>query len=86
MRVCLLMPDHVHGVMAFGRDRSIKQIVSSWKGFLAKTCGIAWQRDFFEHRLRNDENEVAKVHYVRMNPVRAGLVARPEDWPYVWPR
>ena len=36
----------------------------------------------FHHRLRDGENYAQKWQYVRENPVRAELVARPEDWPY----
>ena len=41
-----------------------------------------FQRGGFHHRLRNDENYHKKWVYVCENPVRAGLVPRPEDWPY----
>ena len=44
--------------------------------------GRAWQDGFFDHLLRNGESYGEKWNYVRMNPVRAGLVAHPEDWPY----
>jgi putative transposase len=45
-----------------------------------------WQRGFFDHRLRADESFEEKATYVRMNPVRKGLVGRPDDWPHLWPR
>ncbi len=41
-----------------------------------------WQEGFFDHLLRHDESLDQKWAYVRENPVRAGLVARWEDWPY----
>jgi hypothetical protein len=41
-----------------------------------------WQRDFFDHRLRDDESFEEKAAYILNNPVRAGLVNRFEDWPY----
>jgi putative transposase len=84
MSLFLLMPDHVHAVLVFNPARGIKQTVRSWKSFQAKRWGIAWQSDFFEHRLRNDAEFVEKMHYVRMNPVRKKLAERAEDWPYVW--
>jgi hypothetical protein len=59
-------------------------VVSGWKKWTASQLGIGWQRDFFEHRLRNDESARQKADYILYNPVRAGLVERPEDWPYVW--
>jgi REP element-mobilizing transposase RayT len=41
-----------------------------------------WQPGFFDHLLRHDESYAEKWDYVWRNPVRAGLVAKPEDWPY----
>ena len=41
-----------------------------------------WQPGFHDRLLRSDESYVAKWEYVFQNPVRAGLVARAEDWPY----
>jgi hypothetical protein len=41
-----------------------------------------WRPGFFDHVLRNGESYAQKWNYVRDNPVRAGLVARNEDWPY----
>jgi hypothetical protein len=32
--------------------------------------------------LRSSASRAEKWNYIRDNPVRAGLVARPEDWPY----
>ena len=44
--------------------------------------GNIWQEEFFDHVLRSDETYSQKWDYVRENPVRAGLVARVEDWPW----
>ena len=41
-----------------------------------------WQRGFFDHLLRNSESYAQKWNYVWENPVRAGLVSKPEDWPF----
>ena len=41
-----------------------------------------WQRDCWDTQLRQGESFGAKCDYMRMNPVRAGLAARAEDWPY----
>ncbi|HEV2437829.1 MAG TPA: hypothetical protein VG077_17685 [Verrucomicrobiae bacterium] len=41
-----------------------------------------WQLDFWDTQLRRDENYHEKWDYVWRNPVRKGLVAKPEDWPY----
>jgi hypothetical protein len=41
-----------------------------------------WQPGFFDHLLRTADSYSAKWQYVWENPVRAGLVAQPEEWPY----
>ena len=83
--LAVVMPDHVHFILSFGRmDKRMQAIMSKWKEWTAKTLGIRWQRDFFEHRLRRDESFREKADYVLANPVRAGLVKRWEDWPYVF--
>ena len=43
---------------------------------LTRSYRLKFQRNFFEHRIRNSENFSAYCQYVRSNPVRAGLVTR----------
>jgi REP-associated tyrosine transposase len=78
----VLMPDHLHLLATFGERAGMRSVIRNWKRYLTNHVGIRWQRDFFDHRLRNDENFEAKANYILNNPVRAGLVARFEDWPY----
>jgi REP element-mobilizing transposase RayT len=78
----LAMPDHLHGLFEFPGEKPMKKAIASFKSWLAKSKGIRWQRDFFDHRLRGHESAAEKAHYIRMNPVRAGLCEKPEDWPY----
>ena len=81
--VCL-MPDHLHALISFPYERPMKLIMSDWKRFLTTTLKIEWQRDFFDHRLRKEESYLEKADYIHANPLRAGLVATSEDWPYFW--
>ncbi|MBL7078017.1 MAG: transposase [Kiritimatiellae bacterium] len=78
----LVMPDHVHFITTFDLSRGVRPIVSMWKRYQTRTLKVAWQSDFFEHRLRNDEEFRLKAHYIRMNPVRKDLVSLPEEWPH----
>jgi len=80
----LVMPDHLHAVLSFAPDPGMRVAIRDWKRFMARMFDIGWQRDFFDHRLRKDESFVEKAHYIRMNPVRAGLVEKPDLWPYSW--
>ncbi len=88
-RLLLLMPDHIHLITSLNlRERPMRNIVEPWKGWLRKQTQIAWQRGFFDHRLRNEEEMRTKADYVLMNPVRKGLVQSPEEWPWqrTWSR
>ncbi len=82
-RVMLLMPDHLHAILASGREPGMKAVVANWKRFLAAKHDIQWQRDFFDHRLRDHHEETEKLDYILRNPMRRGLVDRVEDWPWV---
>jgi REP-associated tyrosine transposase len=41
-----------------------------------------WQRRFWEHRIRDDEDFARHVDYIHFNPVKHGYSTRPVDWPY----
>src|SRR5204863_464260 len=78
--VLLLMPDHVHFLATFSVDVKMTNVVTNWKRFTSNHVKINWQRDFFDHRLRGDEGWREKSDYILQSPVRAGLVAKYEDW------
>ena len=81
-----LMPDHLH---LFCAPRKLEIELSSWvrhwkRGFsLLKVSGSGdWQRDYWDTRLRRHESYSEKWAYDRNKPVRAGLVEKPENWPF----
>ncbi len=41
-----------------------------------------WQRLFWEHHIRDEEDHAAHMRYCWWNPVKHGFAERPEDWPY----
>jgi putative transposase len=83
----VVMPDHVHlfvhpittklGEWIKGLKRAISASIAR-----SETVESNWQPGFFDHLLRNDESYEQKWEYVRMNPVRAGLVKNATDWTY----
>jgi len=93
----VLMPDHVHAFVRIGRDMSLSRWESGLKQRLGKALTQLghepvtipnsklksfWQPGFFDHLLRHNESYAEKWDYVWRNPVRAGLVTKPEDWPH----
>lgn len=41
-----------------------------------------WQRRFWEHAIRDEEDFCRHLDYIHYNPVKHGLVQRVSDWPY----
>jgi putative transposase len=85
----MVMPDHLHlfcapasfpstplkSWMQFWRNESTRR----WPHPVGKPI---WQRDFFDRQLRSGESYHQKWLYLWENPIKDGLVKRPEDWPY----
>ena len=83
-RLFLLMPDHIHALVAFPPDSRMSETLRNWKRFVARESGVKWQRGYFDHRIRDSDNLQMKAAYIRENPVRKGLVMSSEQWPYVF--
>jgi REP element-mobilizing transposase RayT len=83
-RLALLMPDHLHAIIAFPPLPGMQTTMTNWKKFVAMKLKVNWQRDFFDHRLRNDQELQEKTSYILMNPVRRGLCVRAEDWVWIY--
>jgi REP element-mobilizing transposase RayT len=87
----IAMPDHLHLLASpLDRDASVAAF-SKWfkrwfnEGYSKGTPVIqawTWQDGCFDRLLRSDESLSEKWEYLRQNPVRAGLVLDPDDWPY----
>ena len=52
------------------------------KSEVRKGKARAWQRRFWEHHIRGEADDVARVRYCWSNPVKHGFVERPEDWAF----
>jgi putative transposase len=83
------MPDHVHLLIEARSDASdCRAFITRAKQFsgyhFRKVFGRRlWQRYGFEHVVRDDEMTLVVARYILENPLRAGLVRRVEDYPFV---
>ena len=83
-----VMPDHLHLlVQAQEAQSDLLKFVRRFKQQTAYTMksesGIQlWQRYFYDHILRPRDSAEAVAWYVWMNPVRKGLCAVPEEYPF----
>lgn len=77
----VVMPDHIHLMMKVPEERSISKTMKFYKQGVSHSIGIGrlWQRGFHT-RLVNDP--AAALRYIHLNPMRAGLVEIPEDYPW----
>jgi putative transposase len=83
-RFALLMPDHLHAIIATPREPGLATTIGRWKHFIAAHHPIEWQPNFFDHRLRTAAELEEKSNYIAMNPVRRALCQKPEDWPWTF--
>ena len=83
------MPDHVHMLVAGNHPAAdFRQFVRNFKqrssfAWKQRNETALWQRSYFEHVLRNEEDTIGVAKYILENPVRGNLVQRPEDYPYL---
>ncbi len=77
----VVMPNHVHGIIWLGDSETPKplgEVVRAFKSFSARAVNSAlgregnpvWQRNYFEHVIRDDESLAAIQEYIEMNPSR----------------
>lgn len=90
-----VMPNHVHVMIHTHQGFSLGKIVGSWKSYSATQinahlgrAGKVWAVDYHDRYIRDLEHYENAKSYVRKNPVKAGLCAKPEDFPWSsagWP-
>ncbi|MDU9411965.1 REP-associated tyrosine transposase [Pseudomonas sp. zfem005] len=94
----VVLPDHLHAIWSLPegdadfslRWAQIKGSFSRWvpeRGWVNRSRrdkrerGI-WQRRFWEHQIRDEQDLARHVDYIHINPVKHGHVRRAVDWPY----
>jgi len=94
----VVMPEHLHAIWRLppvdaefpmrwslikaGFSRCLEKTENMQASRVAKRERGIWQRRYWEHQIR-DENDLARhVDYIHYNPVKHGWVARAVDWPH----
>ena len=91
----VLMPDHMHVLLTLGSGESLSHLMARVKAVSARAAAVVtksdsriWASAFHDHALRRDEQVAMAARYIVANPVRAGLVETPWQWPFwdsEWP-
>ena len=83
-----VMPNHLHVLLTPAESSTLEKAVQMIKGGASYRVGkqrklpALWQDGYHDWRCRSEEDYKKYADYVRENPVKAGLVEKPEDWPY----
>ena len=81
-----VMPNHAHAVLKLAPGEQLDKVLHSWKSFTSHeinkhngTNGSIWQKESYDHLIRDGDDLRNQVGYVLDNPIKAGLV----DWKWV---
>ena len=84
-----IMPNHVHALIKQFDTTPLGTIIQQWKGGSARRInqtlerdGALWAKDYFDRVIRDEDHFWNAITYIHHNPVRAGLVQQPKDWPF----
>jgi putative transposase len=95
--ICIL-PDHLHAIWRLpaedadfstrwnliksGFSRALPAPAARSQSKIAKREKGIWQRRYWEHAVRDQDDLTRHIDYVHFNPVKHGLVSRVSDWPH----
>ena len=85
------MPDHLH-ILTSGDERiNLIKFVKQFKqitgyNFKKDTGRSLWQKSFYDHVVRKEEDLNSIAEYIFNNPVRKGLVEDYDDYPFLGPK
>ncbi|MBA1444760.1 MAG: transposase [Chromatiales bacterium] len=92
IEAAVILPDHLHCIWKLpendsdysGRWREIKKRVSRQLDTRTNARGErpVWQRRFWEHQIRDEQDWRNHMDYIHYNPVKHRLVERVIDWPW----
>jgi putative transposase len=88
----VVMPEHVHLLLSEPDGEMFSRAVQMLKSKVSiqarkeskRVAGDMpfWQTRYFDHNVRNEEGIVTQLRYIHRNPMKRGLCAAPEDWPW----
>lgn len=86
--IYLFMPDHLHMLLeGKEQDADIRKCIIDFKQksgywFSRNMPVVRWQKDFYDHIMRKDEDVKKHIRYILENPLRKGIAADWKEYPY----
>ena len=85
----VIMRDHLHAILTPASEISVEKAMQFIKGGFSYRAkrelrfnSEIWQPGFTQHRIKDSDDYHRDVEYIWNNPVKAGLVLAPEEFPY----
>jgi len=82
----VLMPEHVHLLLS---EPKLQPLSNTFRALKTQTSKLLkgsrehfWQRRYYDRNIITQAEFVEKLRYMHRNPVKRGLVEKPEDWPW----
>jgi putative transposase len=81
------MPEHVHLLINEPQVSTLAVAMQALKQqtstrLKSATITHFWQRRYYDFNVYTAARTIEKLKYMHRNPVRRGLVDKPEDWPW----
>jgi putative transposase len=78
----VVMPEHVHLLVSEPQRALLSKAIQALKLSVSmrRRERPFWQAHYYDFNVSEHEKFVEKLRYIHRNPVRRGLVAKPEDW------
>ena len=79
------MPEHVHLLVNEPERSTLAQALKSLKQRVSRRLALRaeepfWQERYYDFNVWSERKFVGKLRYLHRNPVKRGLVAKPDDW------
>jgi putative transposase len=83
----VLMPEHIHLLTNEPSTGTLATFLQIFKQSTSRQLKHHdqkqfWQRRYYDFNVSSVDKYIEKVQYIHRNPVRRGLVSRPEDYPW----
>jgi putative transposase len=80
----VVMPEHVHLLLGEPERENLGLVLQMLKQMVSRRLRAGaspfWQERYYDFNVWSEQKRVEKLRYLHRNPVKRGLVARPEDW------
>jgi len=81
----VVMPEHVHLLVSEPERGVLATSIQAMKQSVARRLALRaaepfWQARYYDFNVWSEHKRIEKLNYIHLNPVKRGLVSRPEDW------